>query len=78
MPKGENAEGLGADADEEEVGEGEGVVGYEGVLQGADDGDGGVEGVAEEEVAYGIRGVRGGKLKGALGCWEICLALLSK
>jgi len=50
-PEEEDAEGLGGDADEEEVGEGEGVIGDEGVLEGADDGDGGVEGVAEEEVA---------------------------
>lgn len=63
MPKGKNAEGLGGDADEEEVGEGEGVIGYEGILEGADDGDGGVEGVAEEEVAYVSWGVSCGKRK---------------
>lgn len=50
-PDGVDARGLGGDADEEEVGEGQGVVGHDAVLQGGDDGDGGVEGVAEEEVA---------------------------
>ena len=54
-PEDVDAEGLGGDADEEEVGEGEGVVGDEGVLEGGDDGDGGVEGVAEEEVACSYR-----------------------
>lgn len=78
VPKGENAEGLGGDADEEEVGKGEGVVRYEGVLEGADDGDGGVEGVAEEEVAYGIRGVRCGRWKGAWGKLGDLLAFPSK
>ena len=50
-PEGVDSRGLGGDADEEEVGEGQGVVGHDAVLEGGDDGDGGVEGVAQEEVA---------------------------
>lgn len=52
VPKAENPQRLGCDADDEQVGQVQSIVGNDGVLQGADDGDGGVERVAEEEVAW--------------------------
>lgn len=46
VPKAENPQRLGCDADDEQVGQVQSIVGNDGVLQGADDGDGGVERVA--------------------------------
>jgi hypothetical protein len=40
VPEAEDAHGLGGDSDDEEVGEVEGVVGNDGVLEGSDYGDG--------------------------------------
>nr|POF03974.1 glucosamine-6-phosphate isomerase 1 [Quercus suber] len=51
VPECQDAHALGGDADDEQVCELEGVVGDDGILQRADDGDGGVERVAEQEVA---------------------------
>lgn len=52
-PEGEDTHRLGENADDEEVCQFERVVRYDGVLEGGDDGDGGVEGVTEEKVACG-------------------------
>lgn len=52
VPEAEDSYCLGCYADDEQVGEVEGVVGDDGVLESPDDGDGCVEGVAEEEVAW--------------------------
>lgn len=40
VPEAEDAHGLGGDADDEQVGQVEGVVGHDRVLQGSDHGDG--------------------------------------
>jgi hypothetical protein len=50
-PEGEDADALCGDADDEEVSDGERAVGYDAVLERGDDGDGGVEGVGEDEEA---------------------------
>ena len=47
-----DADTLGCDSDDEEVGELEGGVGDDGILESADDCDGCVEAVSEEEVGH--------------------------
>lgn len=54
-PEGVDADGLRNNPDNEEVGEHEGVIRYNGVLERADYGYRGVEGVAQEEVANKIK-----------------------
>jgi hypothetical protein len=45
---------LGGDSDDEEVGQIEGVVSYDRVLQSSNYGDGRVERITEEEIAWSI------------------------
>ena len=55
VPEAEDSYGLGGDSDDEKVGEIEGVVGHDGVLEGSDYGDGRVQRVAKQEVPWTIK-----------------------